>query len=173
MSHAHTSLLYHVVFGPKSRVGQIKPVFRERLYEYLGGTSRRMGCKTVAIGGTNDHVHIVAYLTPSTTVEEFARVVKCNSSKWIHETFPTFGSFAWQSGYAAFTVSRSGLDALVAYVGRQEEHHRSMSFQDELRLICEKHGIAFRPSETVAPDETPCTAAPQRDTPSARRDADE
>ena len=147
MSHTHTSLLCHVVFAPKSRTTQIKPAIRQRLYEYLGGTSRNIGCKTVGIGGTTDHVHIVVYLTPGTTVEDYVRVVKCNSSKWIHGEFPGFQAFSWQTGYSAFTVSRSGLNGLLEYVNSQEEHHRTMSFQEELRRLCEKHGIAYRPPE--------------------------
>ena len=71
------------------------------------------------------------------------RVVKTNSSKWLHETFPALGRFAWQTGYGAFTVGLSTLPSVKRYIARQEEHHARESFQDEFRSFLIRHEIEF------------------------------
>ena len=71
------------------------------------------------------------------------RDLKANSSKWIHEKFPSLARFAWQTGYGAFTVSFSQLEPLKDYFARQEEHHRKQTFEDEFRELLRRHGIEF------------------------------
>ena len=90
-----------------------------------------------------DHIHLLASLTREISVAEALRVIKTNSSKWIHETDPTRSGFAWQSGYGAFAVSYSHLGRVEAYLARQTEHHRTMTFQEEFRSFLERHEIAF------------------------------
>ncbi len=70
------------------------------------------------------------------------QLLKGNSSKWIRETFPKMRAFAWQEGYAAFSVSVSGVDATVAYIQNQAEHHRTRSFREEYAAMLKKHGFA-------------------------------
>ena len=72
---------------------------------------------------------------------DIVRVVKSNSSKWIHEEFPQMKIFSWQVGYGAFSVSHSNVEAVKGYIENQEEHHRKMSFSQEWKAILEKHGI--------------------------------
>ena len=82
-------------------------------------------------------------LTPPQSVAEMMRVVKTNSSRWVHETWPEHSRFAWQAGYAAFSVSRSNAAAVSKYIAEQEKHHRERSFQEELLLFLKKHGIEY------------------------------
>jgi putative transposase len=72
-----------------------------------------------------------------------ARIVKASTSKWIHETFPAQSDFAWQAGYAAFSVSFSSLAAVKAYIEGQEEHHRSRTFKEELIEFLKRHQVAY------------------------------
>jgi putative transposase len=71
------------------------------------------------------------------------RILKANSSRWLREQLKNRGAFAWQTGYSAFTVSHSNLERVEQYIATQEEHHRKMSFQDEVRALLRKHGIVF------------------------------
>ncbi len=119
---------------------------RDRLDEYTGGIVRNMDAKLLAIGGTADHVHLLLSLRTDRSLAEVMRTLKTNTSKWIHETFPTSRDFAWQSGYAAFTVSHSAVDQVTSYIADQERHHATWSFDDELEVFLNRHGVAYDPS---------------------------
>jgi REP element-mobilizing transposase RayT len=138
-----TCLHYHFVFSTKQRLLLIAPEIQPRLYDYLGGILRAHKGSLLAAGGMPDHVHLLARLDKEMSVSEAMRLLKANSSKWIHETFPELKAFAWQSGYAAFTVSLSGLPAVKGYLAGQAEHHRRLTFQDELRELLRRHQIEF------------------------------
>jgi REP element-mobilizing transposase RayT len=95
------------------------------------------------IGGVDDHVHLLAFCPPKLAVADFIGRIKANSSGWVHKTWPERAAFGWQRGYGAFSVSESNVEALKAYIARQEEHHRNMTFQEEFRMLLIKHGIQF------------------------------
>jgi putative transposase len=94
----------------------------------------------VIVGGTGDHVHILCNLSRTQTVAKVIGEAKRNSSKWAKTKGP---DFSWQNGYGAFSVSRSQVDQVREYIAKQEEHHQEMTFQDELRTLLKKQGIAF------------------------------
>jgi REP element-mobilizing transposase RayT len=90
-----------------------------------------------------DHVHLFVSWSKERSVADVLRVVKTNSSKWIHETFPDQATFAWQSGYGAFAVSQSNAPQVERYLANQKEHHRKLSFKDEFIALLKKHGIPY------------------------------
>ena len=143
MPQSLASLHVHLIFSTKNRVPLITPDLSPRLYEYIGGILRAQCCPLIAHGGMPDHVHLLVSLSREMSVAELVRIVKSNSSGWVHDTFPALNGFAWQSGYAAFAVSFSKVGAVRRYIENQAEHHRSRTFQDELRTILRKHGIEF------------------------------
>jgi len=102
--------------------------------------------KTLAIGGASDHVHVLLSLAATLSIAKAIQLLKGNSSKWIRETFPKMHSFGWQEGYGAFSISVSGVDATVAYIQNQAEHHRGKSFRDEYVAMLKKHGFAYEES---------------------------
>ena len=142
MPHTFSRLIYHVVFGTKRRAPSIDEALRERLWPYLGGIVRDLRGIPLAINGVSDHAHLLVVLPPTISVADFARMIKSNSSKWIHETFETRPHFEWQTGYAAFTVSESQHELVARYIAHQEEHHRTMTFADELAALLRRHGIS-------------------------------
>lgn len=139
-----TRLTYHVVFGTKYRRRSIGDPIRERLYEYIGGILRAKKGHLIEIGGVQDHVHILARLSPSLAVADVIRDVKANSSKWISEQPGAASIFEWQKGYGAFTVSYSQIETAREYIRRQAEHHRTTTFQEEYMAFLKRHGIEFR-----------------------------
>ena len=112
---------------------------RDRLWSCISRIANEYGVQVTAIGGTEDHVHIVVALPPKIGLAVLLRAIKAGSSKWMNEEGHLF---AWQTGYGAFSVSASNLDRVCDYVRRQEEHHREPSFADEFSLLLKKHGIA-------------------------------
>lgn len=145
MSHTHASLLVHVVFSTKGREAVIAPEIRERLFAYVGGVARNEGAALVSAGGVADHLHLLLSASPAKSVSGLVRDIKANSSRWIRETFPESQGFAWQAGYGAFSVSESNADAVRAYIERQEEHHRRVTFQEEYLEFLKRHRIEFDP----------------------------
>ena len=140
---SYTSLNYHIVFSTKERRAFIRDDVAERLHAYLGGTIRQMEGVALAVGGTPDHVHLVASLTAKTALMDVLRDLKSNSSRWIHENFRDLPDFEWQDGYSAFSVSTSVLPKMIAYVQGQREHHKKMTFQEELVALLRKHGVKY------------------------------
>ena len=143
MPGSFASLYYHIAFGTKDRRPLITPDLAAPLHNYMAGIIQRLAGRALATGGTADHVHILAALDKDRAVSAVIRDLKANSSRWVHETYPEHADFGWQEGYGAFTVSVRGLDSVRAYIARQEEHHRTVSFRDELASFLREHGIPY------------------------------
>ena len=143
MPGSFSSLHYHITFGTKDRRPLITPDVRDSLYAYLAGIIRNQGGTATVIGGTSDHVHILAELDRHRALAEVVRDIKAGSSRWVHVTYPERGDFAWQQGYGAFTVSVRGIPQVKAYIARQAEHHRKVSFREEFALFLRQHDIAY------------------------------
>jgi REP element-mobilizing transposase RayT len=142
MAGTHHALYYHFVFGTKDREAWIAPAWRERLHAYVGGLIRTIDGVPSEIGGTGDHIHILASLKPIHQLSEVMRDVKRQSSAWIHETIGLRG-FAWQDGYGVFTVSRSQVDVVRRYIQSQLEHHRMRTFREEYVEFLKRHLVEF------------------------------
>ncbi len=139
-----TQLAYHIVFATKYRKPTIGPEIKERLYEYIGGIIRDRKGQFIQIGGTADHIHLLARLSASIAVADVVRDLKSISSKWINERPSINQTFEWQIGYAAFTVSYSQRDAVKTYIQNQEEHDRRKTFQEEYIEILKRHNMDFQ-----------------------------
>ena len=141
MSHTSANILLHLIFSTNQRRPLIKPEIRPELFAYFGGIIREMNRVALIINGTTDHLHTLVRIRPSQSAAEVARVVKTNSSRWIHEKWSS--DFAWQTGYGVLSVSESNVGAVTNYIASQKEHHKKHSFQDELLAFLKKNGIAY------------------------------
>jgi REP element-mobilizing transposase RayT len=119
---------------------------RHRLFPYLRGIVTNLGGSPIAAGGVDNHVHMLMGLPPTLCIADAMRLIKTNSSKWIRETFSTHDVFAWQTGYAAFTVSASVADRARKYIEDQESHHRARAFDDEVAAMAKRHGVTVNVS---------------------------
>jgi REP element-mobilizing transposase RayT len=133
----------HYIFSTKERRPWITPELQKRLWPYIGGIAREHKMKAIKVGGVEDHVHVLLSLPQTLSIAKAAQLIKGNSSKWIHDTFPKLKTFAWQEGYAAFSIGISGVDDTTAYIENQAERHRRRTFKDELKTILKKHGIKY------------------------------
>ena len=143
MSQSYCNLLYHLVFSTKNRQDWLRGESSERTQEYLGGAIRSEGGVAIIVSGTSNHVHILAKLRQDRAMSNILCRIKSNSSGWIHRTFPSFDQFSWQDGYGAFTVSPSQVEKVYHYIRDQEEHHRKVSFEEELVALLKAHGIEY------------------------------
>jgi REP element-mobilizing transposase RayT len=143
MSHTYVSGLFHCTFSTKGRRPLISRDLQERLWAYLGGIAREKGLKPLAVGGVEDHSHLLLSLPGTIDVAKAIQLMKGASSKWVHDTFPQHRAFAWQEGYGAFSIGVSQIPATIAYIRSQPEHHRKTTFQEEFRQILDRHGIEY------------------------------
>jgi putative transposase len=145
--HSFTSCHLHVVFSTKERRRLITLDLQQRLWPYLGGIARENKMKALCVGGVEDHVHILLSLPSTLAISKAVQLLKGNSSKWIHETFPAQHGFAWQEGYGAFSIGVSGMDDTIKYIQSQPEHHRIKTFKEEFVAFLKKHGLEY--DETI------------------------
>ena len=143
MSSSYCNLLYHIVFATKDREPWLTATIRPRIHQYLGGAIRNENGIALIVNGTADHIHMLAKLRQDKALSKLIGELKANSSGWISRTFRETAGFAWQEGYGAFTVSESQAPKVRGYIERQEEHHRTVSFVEELKVILRAHGLAF------------------------------
>lgn len=140
--HSFTNILVHCVWSTKNRDPVLSSDLRGRLWPYPGGIARENKMKAISIGAA-DHVHILVSLAATLSITRALQLLKGNSSKWIHETFPKMRSFEWQESYGAFSTAVSGINATVAYIRNQAEHHRTRSFREEFRRMLQRHGFDY------------------------------
>jgi REP element-mobilizing transposase RayT len=142
MPQSLARIVLHVVFSTKNRGPFFKqPELRAELHAYLAGILRSIDCDPILINGVEDHVHVLSNFGRTITVAKMVEEMKKSSSRWLKNQGPTFHNFYWQAGYGVFSVSQSNVEQACAYVADQEERHRKISFQDEFRALCRKHGI--------------------------------
>lgn len=144
MAHSYCSALFHCVFSTRERHKMIAPDVQERLWTYMGGIARENGMIALAVGGVEDHVHLLISLPATMAVATAMREIKRGSSLWMHEACGQI-DFAWQEGYGAFSVGQNQVDATGAYIARQREHHRRRDFQAEFVAFLKKHRIEYDP----------------------------
>ena len=154
MSQSLSNVILHIVFGTKYRVPcLIKPV-RIALFPYLATIVRDLGSECYRAGGVEDHVHLAVRLHRTRTIADLVRGTKAGSSQWLKTQSPHLRDFAWQGGYAAFSVTYKGLDQLVSYIDGQEAHHAesrsgarpaswTRTFEEEYRALMDEHGVAY------------------------------
>ena len=143
MPGTYTKLFYHLVFSTKNRQRFITPAIEDELHKYISGILRNIDGVCVKINGTQDHIHILAVLPPKIAVSDALRTIKANSSKWAHENKRDLQDFAWQDGYAAFTVSRSQVESVQQYIRDQKLHHSQSDFKSELVALLDKHDVDY------------------------------
>ena len=140
MASTYLGMYTHIVFATKRRAPMIGETWREGLHAYLAGTLRGLNAQPYAVGGVADHVHILARLKATHSLADLLRETKKASSIWAHQHYH---AFAWQEGYAAFSVSYGHLRTVASYIGNQEMHHQVTGSADELKALLEENGIEF------------------------------
>jgi putative transposase len=132
----------HSVFSTKDRRKIIPAQMQPRLWSFMAGIARRNGITALAVGGFDEHAHVLIALPPTVTLAKAMQLIKAGSSKWCNQNFGD-GRFEWQSGYSAFSVSASLISRTQAYIRNQREHHRKRDFAQEWKDFLEKNGFEF------------------------------
>ena len=145
MSRSYVLNCVHCVFSTKGRTQLIRDP--EQLWAYMRGIARNRGFDILAIGGTNNHVHVLLSVPAGMHLVDIVRDLKANSSRFMKDKVRLF---AWQDGYAGVSVSPSQIEAVKKYIAGQEEHHRGRTFDDELLALLNKAGVRYDPKYVSA-----------------------
>jgi REP element-mobilizing transposase RayT len=142
MPQSLAQIYLHIVYSTRERHPFLAaPDIRDETHRFLGGHCNKLECPNLCVGSVVDHVHILCRLGRTISVADLIKELKRESSQWLKNRADE--SFYWQNGYGAFSVSPSHVEALRAYIGNQEEHHRTETFQDECRRLLTKYGIEW------------------------------
>ena len=145
MGHTYSHVLLQVIFGVKDRQSGFCEKMRSKLLRHLRGIADNLSVVTVAHNAVDDHVHSLLGVKPSLAPSDVVNKLKANSSRWMHQSFPSMRSFAWQTGSSAFSVSPSAVPKVTEYIKTQASHHRRISYREEVEAFLKRHGVEFDP----------------------------
>lgn len=143
MANTYTQIYIQVVFSPLGRENVIPQKYKEELHKYTTGIIQNRKHKLLAVNYMPDHIHIFFGYNPVNLLPDLMRDIKANTSKFINENNWMPGKFKWQSGYGAFSYSRSQIDSVIKYINNQEEHHKKRSFRDEYLELLKKFDVSY------------------------------
>lgn len=143
MAQSLAQLYAHIVFSTKDHHPFIQPSVEKELFSYMGKVIKHMKGYPFLINGTSNHIHIFTNLPRTISLSKFLEEIKKTSSKWIKTKGSQYQKFAWQNGYAGFSVSSSNKDRVIKYIANQKEHHRKQSFKEELLAFLKEYGIEY------------------------------
>ncbi len=143
MSQSLSKLYIHLVFHIKTKLVPIRQEDRNSLYAYIATIIKNNESIPIIINGTADHIHILCVMSKNIALAKFTEEIKRHSSRWIKTKGLHYQNFAWQGGYAAFSVSQSLHNKTKTYIQNQEKHHNKMSFQEELIVFLKEYQIEY------------------------------
>jgi putative transposase len=141
MPHSYYKIWLHLIFSTKDRQPILHTSVENKVYDHLRSQLIEMQCPVRIINGMPDHVHLLFLQNPKMAITEIVKQIKGNSSHWINSENIIHEKFAWQTGYAVYSVSESQLDKVYNYIKNQKEHHNKKSFQEEFEEFVVKHGL--------------------------------
>lgn len=142
MPQSLAKVIVYIVYSTKNRTPWLKNAnLRTELYAYNATILKKRDSPAIVIGGVEDHIHILALLSRKVAIMDLVQESKTETSKWVKKQGPGLQDFAWQAGYGIFSVSESNCGQVKSYIESQSEHHLRMSFQDEFRALCGRHGV--------------------------------
>ena len=139
MSQSLANLVVHLVFSTKGRRPLIRDEERGQLHAYVTGILKNCDSPLIEINSVRDHIHILFGQSKNHASAKIVEQVKTSSSTWIKTLDPWYADFAWQSGYAEFSVSPMHVEVVLDYIRGRPEHHKREDFQTEYRRFCEKN----------------------------------
>ncbi len=144
MPQSLARVVLHITFSTKNRKPFLRSAeLRGALDGYVVGILKNLKCPSIITRSVEDHIHILCNFARTITIAKLLQEVKSDASEWVKGEERGTSAFYWQNGYGAFSVSESNVERVKEYIANQEEHHRRMTFQEEFRLLLERHNIEY------------------------------
>ncbi|MCC7245606.1 MAG: IS200/IS605 family transposase [Saprospiraceae bacterium] len=145
MAHSKTKNWIHLIFSTKYRAPLITPKIEPLVFKEISDQLRALRCPLEAINGMPDHVHVLFLLHPQKALSEVVKQIKGSSSHAINRSELNTQKFTWGVGYAAFSVSESGVSAVRRYIQNQKAHHARRDSEQEFLRFIQLHGLTNEP----------------------------
>ncbi len=143
MANTYSQIYIQVVFAVKNRNALIHHSWDEKLFQYITGIIKNKGQKVIVINGVADHIHIFIGLKPNCNLSDLVREVKKASNMFINDNKLSKYKFSWQTGFGAFSYSKSHIDAVYKYIINQKNHHKKKAFKEEYLDFLKKYEIPY------------------------------
>lgn len=143
MPQSFCQIYIHLIFSTKERRRWLDDAIRPRVHAYLATLTRDCGSPYVLVGGSDDHVHMLADIGKKLLPVNLVGKVKQESSKFVKTLGKEYGAFYWQNGYGMFSVGPTHVEQVKAYIEDQITHHRKQTFQEEFRAFLERYSISY------------------------------
>ena len=143
MANTYSKIYIHFVLVVKYREPVMTKSWRESLHKYMSGIISGKNQKLYAIGGVEDHLHVLISIEPTLTICDLVRDLKVCSTKWINEQGYLKQPFQWQKGYAAFSCDYTRKKQIINYILNQEEHHKKKKVKTELVDLLERYEVEW------------------------------
>jgi REP element-mobilizing transposase RayT len=143
VSQSLSKLYVHIIFHVKQEAILIRPEDENELYAYIGGIIKQLSSFPIKINGMGNHIHILSTLSKNISLADFIEEIKKSSSRWIKTKGEHYQNFAWQGGYAGYSVSQSKVATVEKYIEKQKEHHKVVSFREEYLRFLNEYGVDF------------------------------
>jgi putative transposase len=133
----------HLVFSTKKREAFLTDDIRKDVFKHIKKNAEEKGVWLDCINGFIDHAHCLISLNKDQSISKVAQLIKGESSFWINIHEITDSKFLWQDDYWAVSVSESHLRKTREYIHKQEEHHKTKSFKEEIDEFMNKYGFEY------------------------------
>ncbi len=145
MSKSYCHIAIHIIFSTDERFFRLDETKQQEMHTYIAGIIKKINGIPILVNGDEDHIHVLCLLPKEMGIADFVRNIKAFSSKWYNEKYHS--KFHWQTGYAAYSVSKSNVDSVEKYIRNQKEHHRIHTFAEEYAKFIELHGFKLQDEE--------------------------
>jgi len=149
MSHSYYKIWIHAIWATKFRKPLIHKNIEPKLHQFISDQLREIGCPVRIINGMPDHIHCLFLLSPQKSIADVVKQIKGSSSHYVNQNDLIVEKFAWQTGYAAFSVSKSVVERVFQYIKTQKEHHQKKTFQQEYDDFIKIYELENSPSPMV------------------------
>jgi len=143
MGQSLSKLYVHMVFHIKNPLIPIHAEIKDKVYAYMGSIIKDNDSIPILINGVPDHVHILCVMSKNIALAKLLEEIKGQSSRWIKTPDPQYRFFAWQGGYAGFSISQCLKDNTIQYIKNQEEHHKKVDYKEEMIRFMKEYGIEY------------------------------
>ena len=141
MPHSYNKIWIHAIWATKERMPIIHSNIEYKIHQFISDQLRAQGCLVRIINGMPDHIHCLFLLSPQKSIAEVIKQIKGSSSHYINQNDLTAKKFAWQTGYAAYSVSESVVEKVFQYIKTQKEHHQKKSFLQEYEAFLKLYAV--------------------------------
>jgi len=141
MPHSFNKIWIHAIWSTKERLPLIHPTVESKIHQFISEQLREQECPVRIINGMPDHIHCLFLLIPKRSIAEVIKQIKGGSSHFINQNNLITEKFAWQTGYAAYSVSESIVDKVFQYIKNQKQHHTKKTFQQEYDAFLKIYGL--------------------------------